>query len=148
MTIAILAVDTLGNTSSCEISVTVANGACVEIHPETLNLKSKGKDRSITVRVCGSGLEALLPTEAANLRLCVPGGSPVASKADFAGDDDLQDVQSAGFVELLLKFDRQQLIASIRAGRLSEAITGNRVVLALKAGDEVQGSDDMKLIGN
>ncbi len=148
MTIALIALDTLGHTSSCEIAVTVGNGACVKIRPRTLNLRSKCKNRSVTVRVRGFGLQALLPTEAADLRLCVPGGSPVPSTVDFAGDDHLQNVEASGFAKLLLKFDRSLLIASIRAGRQSGAITCNRVVLTLKAGDIVLGSDDMKLVGN
>ena len=118
MTISVLATDTAGNTSTCTATVTVDNIASADcsLHPETLNLKSKGKGKHVTLEVEGSTLELLLPTEDHAWELRVPGGSPVPSTAGFPGDDSLKDEDGDGLDELTLKFDRQLMIASIEAG--------------------------------
>ena len=116
----------------------------------TLNLKSKGMNRSVTAILEGINLDLLLPTETSGLELCVPGGNSVPVTADFAGDDATADGDGDGIPELLIKFDRQALIASIRAGIIGGQIEANStVVLTIKAGGGfVLGTDTIRIRGN
>jgi hypothetical protein len=143
--------DLAGNVSeACVIDVTIDNISLV-IHPETLNLKSKGKDRSVICKLEGVNLASLLPTELSGLTLCVDGGMPVPVTTGFSGDDALQDDDGDGIPELLIKFDRQALIAAVRAGRTNGSLTGDILLMTVKAGGMSQfvlGTDTARLRGN
>lgn len=134
MTISVRATDSVGNRSTDDtITVTVDNiggvDAECDLHPETLNLKSKSQDKAVTLKIEGNGLARLMPTEDHGWELRVPGGSPVPSTAGFAGDDVLVDDDLDGKPELLVKFDRRLLIASIQAGIAVGRIQRNSVLV-------------------
>ncbi|MBK9385771.1 MAG: hypothetical protein IPN34_13255 [Planctomycetes bacterium] len=67
------------------------------------------------VRVEGVNAALLQPTELAQLKLLVPGGKEVPALS-WSGDDLLTDCDHDGRFELLLKFDRRQLLRSLEAG--------------------------------
>ena len=81
MTVTVRATDSAGNSSTCSATVTVDNVPSVDckLHPETLNMKSKGKNRSVTLRVEGSNLGMLMPTEEHDWELRVPGGDAASA---------------------------------------------------------------------
>jgi hypothetical protein len=107
--------------------VTVAN-LVVVLDPATVNLKSKGGANSVTVVVEGANAGLLMPTEAHALALRVPGGSPVPATSGWPGDDATADTDSDGIPELRIKFDRQALIAAIRAGIAANLIQADAPV--------------------
>ncbi|MBL8895985.1 MAG: hypothetical protein JNM84_00075 [Planctomycetes bacterium] len=67
------------------------------------------------VRVEGVNAALLQPTELAQLKLVVPGGKEVPALS-WSGDDLLTDCDHDGRYELLLKFDRRQLLRALEAG--------------------------------
>jgi hypothetical protein len=146
MTVTVIARDLVGNTSTCTATVTVDN-VSVRLDPQTLNLKSKGKENSFTCFLEGASLALVLPTEAHALELRVPGGNAVPSTAGFAGDDSLSDPDDDGVPDLVLKFDRQKLIASIQAGIAGGMIQpDSNVTLSLVAnGSFVMGTDVVRI---
>ena len=149
MAIGVRAVDGAGNVGIDAATVTVDN-ISVRIDPSSLNLKSKGGSQSITVHLEGPNLGCLLPTEAHALALRVAGGNPVPSVAGWPGDDATLDSDADGVPELVLKFDRTQLIAAIRAGVAGGFVGAmGSVAITLQADDgAVLGTDALKIVGN
>jgi hypothetical protein len=133
MVITVRATDRVGNRSTDSIRVTVDNIGGVhaecDLRPETLNLRSRSECKSVTLKIEGTSLARLMPTENHGWELRVPGGSPVPSTAGFAGDDVLVDRDHDGKPELLVKFDRRLLIASIQAGICAGRIRRNSVLV-------------------
>ncbi len=150
MAVRVVATDLAGNSSACTANVTVDNISVV-LHPETLTLKSKSKDHSVTALLEGVNVGLLMPTESKAIFLCVPGGNPIPSSAGFAGDDEAsdEDDDDDGIPKLVIKFDRQQLIASIRAGISAGQFAPNsNVTVTLKAGEGfVIGTDVIRVNG-
>jgi hypothetical protein len=146
MSVTVIARDLAGNVGECTAIVTVSN-VTFRLDPQTLNLKSKGGANSVTAYLEGSSVPLLIPTEVNSIQLRVPGGNPVPSTAGFSGDDATQDTNGNGIPELVIKFDRQELVNSIRAGISSGAILANStVVLTLVAnGGTVIGTDVMRI---
>jgi len=146
MSITVIARDLAGNTSTCTAAVTVDNVSIV-IDPRTLNLKSKGKENSVTGYLEGTSLSLLLPTEAHAIEVRVPGGNPVPSTAGFSGDDALSDSDGDGVPNLVVKFDRQRLIASIQAGIAGGFIQpdSNVTLTLVSQGSFVIGTDTIRI---
>ena len=117
MTIRVVATDTVNNTSTCTVLVTVDNIA-VELKPSLLNLKSKGQGAPITATLRGANLAPLLPTEDHAIELRVRGGNPTPAVHGWDGDDALE----AEGTMLKLRFSRSTLAASIQAGLAGGAI--------------------------
>jgi hypothetical protein len=108
-----------GPASTCTVTVSVDN-LQVALNPRTLNLKSKKMDRSVIGIIEGPNFDLLIPTEESLIFLYVPGGNVVYATPGFAGDDFAGDSDGDGVPELVVKFDRQELIQSIRAGSARE----------------------------
>ena len=92
----------------------------------------------MTVHLRGANLATLQPYGSMNLTLVVAGGSPVPLSS--TSND------ATGFN---LKFDRQLLIASIKAGIASGAITPSKLKnleVRLMAGTRLLGSDNIGVI--
>jgi len=146
MVVTAVVTDLAGNQSRCAATVTVDNVAFA-LSPRTLDLRSRGGANSVTARLEGVNVALLLPTSMQGLELRVPGGRAVAVTADFApcGDDDNDNVP-----ELTLKFDRQALIAAIRAGITAGLIdAGGTVKVTLMAGGQFAiGSDLVRIVGS
>jgi large repetitive protein len=141
----IVALDLAGNSSTSVANVTVDNMA-VRLNPQTLNLKSKGGDHSVTARVSGVNVALLLPTESNAIELRVPGGSPVPSTQCWPGDDAVTN--EGGTPGLTIKFDRQALISVIRAGLAFGSIpAGKPVPVTLVANGRIIGTDSVKVSG-
>ncbi len=143
--VTVIATDLAGNTSTCTASVTVDN-ITVCLRPRTLNLKSKGGDHSVTGIFEGASVALLLPPELHHVELRVPGGNPVPATPGFGS---LGDEDDDGIPDTVLKFDRQALIASIRAGIAGGHIQPeSSVTLAVVAeGGTVIGTDVIRIVG-
>jgi sugar lactone lactonase YvrE len=110
MTIEVVVTDAVGNVSRCTITVNVVNFTW-RFEPQTLNLKAKGRG-VVTAHVEGPNVASLLPVASHVIELRVCGGNPVhAMAAGAVGDDDGDLVP-----DVTIRFDRQTLIASVRAG--------------------------------
>jgi len=133
MTVTAIVRDLAGNRVVCTARVTVDNVA-FRLTPRTLNLRSQGGENSVTAHLEGV-IVGLLPPEAHGVELRVPGGNPVPATA---GPD------------LPIKFDRQRLIASIRAGISASMIQPNsQVTITLVAeGRFVIGTDTVRIVGD
>ncbi|MBK8978268.1 MAG: hypothetical protein IPM29_20380 [Planctomycetes bacterium] len=149
MTVTAVARDVVGNTSASVAHVTLDNVA-LTVEPSTLNLRSRGGDNSITVRLEGPNVAMLIPTEHHGLELRVPGGNAVPSTAGFAGDDQPTDADHDGVPELTVKFDRQALIAAIRAGLAAGSTpAGGPVSVALFADGSFElGRTTLRIVGS
>lgn len=139
MAITVVATDLAGNVETTNAFVTVDNIAVV-MRPQTLNLRSQ-KLAKFQVDLWGPNMEQLLPTEDFTLVLHIPGGSPVYALQDIPADDAVGDDDV-----LLIKFDRQEVIASLRAGVNAGVIDPNRpVTLTFTANGLIQGTDNLIL---
>ncbi|MEW6747828.1 MAG: FG-GAP-like repeat-containing protein [Planctomycetota bacterium] len=140
--------DDAGNNTTATVTVTVDNIA-VKVTPSALNLKSKGK-LSVFAHLEGVSVGLLIPTEAFALELRVPGGNQVLAVAGFSGDDTPCDDDGDGVPELSVRFDRSELIASIKAGIAAGLIEPNSTVvvtLSANGGTTIVGSDSIKIVG-
>jgi hypothetical protein len=125
-----------------DITITVNNlilQATIDINPETLNLKSKGGENSMTAYIELPGGYDVRQISVASIKLNVNGkmisAQPVpTSIGDYNGD---------GLYDLMVKFDRQAVIAALggRTGNISLTVTGK-----LNNGPEFSGSDTIKVI--
>jgi DNA-binding beta-propeller fold protein YncE len=114
--------------------------AAVEVHPETLNLRSNGKDHSITVLVEGANVPRIAAHDPAQLTLSPSGGAPVAATPHPAWGE--ADWNRNGVPDLLVKFDRQELASSIAGAALAGGLDLSRpVALTLSAGGVEVGTD-------
>ena len=135
VSITLVATDLAGNISTCTIVVSV-NNLSIKVHPETLQLKSKGGPTSITAKVTGPNTAQLASTDPQTVLLCVPGGSPIPMTwMELATDG------------ATMKFDRQLLIGSLRGAGL----TSGTVTLTIKVVRGAQsfpiGSDTIRVQG-
>jgi hypothetical protein len=143
--IRLVARDLAGNQTTCTIHVAV-NNLGVMIQPQSLKLNEKAGG-VVMVQVEGINAALLIPTEATQLELRVPGGAPVKAIAGFGGDDHANDNDGDGLPELNVKFDRQALVSAIKAaiatGQLNPA---NPVPVELVArGTAILGSDLLRV---
>lgn len=147
--VSVIARDLAGNTSTCSASVTVDN-IRFEIAPRVFNLNAKNSKAPVTAGLEGVNVALLLPTEAHAIELRVPGGNPVPSTAGFPGDDATFDTDGDGLPQLLIKFDRQLLSSSLRAGIAAGLIQpgGNVVVTLVAEGGYEIGRETMRVIGH
>lgn len=148
MVITVVATDVVGNSSSCSVHVT-ADNVTFRLDPQSLNLKSKGKENSVTAHLEGASVELLLPTESHAIQLRIPGGNPVPATSGWPGDDTLSDSDGDGVPELTVKFDRQQLIASVKAALAAGFVGADGTIpcaLYADGGFEL-GSDLLKIAG-
>ncbi|HUS33570.1 MAG TPA: Ig-like domain-containing protein, partial [Kofleriaceae bacterium] len=106
-----VATDGAGNVGVSSATITIARWTA-RISPTTLNLRSKGGATSVTAVIEGRGTQSLT-----GVTVAVPGGSPVAATPIAVGDDDHD-----GIPDVVLKIDRQALIASSRGALAANAI--------------------------
>lgn len=110
MVIEVCVTDRANNQSVARATVQVVNFT-YEFNPRTLNLKAKGHG-VVTAHVEGPNVASLLPLTSHVIELRVQGGNPVhVLSAGGVGDADGDAIP-----DMTLRFDRQTLIASIRAG--------------------------------
>jgi hypothetical protein len=148
ISITVRAIDVALNESACTATVTVDNIPSFRLTPQTLNLKSKGGENSVTAHLEGGSVGLLIPTESHGIELRVPGASPVPSTTGFAGDDQTSDSDQDGIPELIIKFDRQKLANAIKAGVAAGMIAPNSTVtVTLLSSGRVIGTDVIRIIG-
>ena len=123
MSITVIATDLASNASTCSITVTVDNQTMVEITPGNLHIprKATGGHATVQAHLEGPNVAMLLPPQAHGVELRVPGGSPVPVLPDQVS---VHDNDNDLIPEVKFAFDRQAVIASIRAG-----IAANVIVL-------------------
>lgn len=144
MQITLIATDLSDNISTCTITVTVDNLE-VEVHPETLELKSRGRDKSVTVEIEGQSAHLLFGAQPSDITLCIPGGSPISAtsisgfhlgwrcnrvhESSHRGHRKGHERRCHGREsELKVKFDRQLLIGALRGA----GITDGKVEMTIK----------------
>ena len=148
MTVTAIARDQAGNSTTCTAVVTVDNVSVV-LHPAVVNLGSRAPNGRIRAVLEGTSLALLLPVEANQVELRVPGGNAVPAVVGFDGDDQLFDEDLDGIPDMTVAFDRATLRASIQAGIAAGLIAPDSVVkLTVVAGGGFEiGSDTMKIKG-
>jgi Bacterial Ig domain len=113
-TVSCLAQDLAGNGGAESADFVVKNWT-ESLHPQTLNLASKGGDRSVTLYVEGPGVDLLLPL-AERIALAVAGAPPIPASWAALGDEN-----GNGLPDLTVKFDRQALIAAAKLAGATSA---------------------------
>jgi len=109
-------------TGTNNLSATTAHTVTVDnirfrcLTPRLLNLRSNRTGRSVIARLEGKSVGLLIPTENHQIELRVPGGNPVPASTGWSGDDQTVNPDHDNVPDLLIKFDRSRLIASILAG--------------------------------
>jgi hypothetical protein len=161
--ITLIATDFAGNVSPCTIHVTVDN-LDVEIRPRSLQLKSKGGSKSVTVEVEGQSAALLLALDPADISLCVPGGSPIPATLIYGHEggwkcSDEQQSSHRGHrkghehgkhgkeSEVKLKFDRKLLIGALRGAGIKQGKVEMTLKVATGGQTYVIGSDTVKVKG-
>jgi len=125
-----------------EITIRVNNvvlQATIDINPDTLNLKSKGGENSMTVYIELPGGYDVRQIQVSSLRLNVNGKMISAQPAPTSiGDYDRDRI-----VDLMVKFDRQAVIDALgnRTGMITLTVIGK-----LSSGVGFIGSDTIKVI--
>ncbi|HUS28813.1 MAG TPA: Ig-like domain-containing protein [Kofleriaceae bacterium] len=151
LTVSCSATDAAGNVGTESATVRVANWTEM-FHPQSLRLPAKGN--WVTMSVRGVNAAILVPINARNLTLRVPGGAAVAAslgrvhvagdKTSFDTEVDECDGPSATHVDL--RFNRAAFSASVKAGIAAGLINPNQpVTVTLYAGDHLIGSDSIKV---
>ncbi len=172
MVIYVLVADNLGNQSTCATTVTVDNVASIDcvLNPRTLNMKSnrggvrsgsgtrgvgpkgmqkknRGKSlgRTMTLWMEGDSLGLLLPIQDHSVELRIAGASPVTALSEFTSG--LVDENNNGIPELTVKFDRQELIAAIRAALATGQIAANSLIpVQVFADDALVCEDHLRIL--
>lgn len=144
------ATDQVGNTGTETAVVNIQNWE-ERFNPETLNLKAK-EAKKVTFRVKGKNVELLLPLASANLAIAVPGGTRVPALLgrpcwDNGGrDSDDDDCSGKDINKVLIKFDRERFINSVKAAIASGQLDATRpVTVRLYANGRELGSDTIKV---
>ncbi|MBI4953714.1 MAG: hypothetical protein HY908_16940 [Myxococcales bacterium] len=139
------AVTDLASNVGTEVAHVTLDAWTEEVSPRTLNLRSAGGANSVTFTVEGPNVGLLLAAGAPPLALLVPGGTPVYATAHL-GSAQVGDADRDGVPDLTLKFDRQALIAAIRAGIGTGAIDpAVPVQVSLYAGARPVGADSLRV---
>ncbi len=115
-------------------------GAEVDIHPDTLNRKSKGKWVTAYIELPGGfNVEDI---DTATLAVTAVDGDPVVEplKAELS-PSSVGDYDSDGIPDLMVKFDRAGLIALVTPGNRTVTISGK-----LTGGTDIEGSDTLRVI--
>lgn len=137
-----VATDRAGNVG-IEVATFQVRNWHFDLDPSTLNLKSAGGSSSVTLYVEGRNVAILIPIGSRALNLLVPGGAPVPATAHPASSS-VADADGDGVPDLTVKFDRQALIASIKAGMAAGLISaGAPFRVDVRSGNHVMGSDTM-----
>ena len=147
MQVTVVVRDLAGNTSTCTADVTVDN-LSIAMTPRHLNLHSKAKGEAhVIVVVEGRSAGLLVPAAANQLELRVAGGNPVPVQLDHPTLDALGDRDLDGVPDLMLRFDRKALVASIQAGINAHLIDPELpvVVTLLAHGANVIGADAVRV---
>lgn len=129
-----VAEDLAGNVGRERAAIVIDNWT-ETITPRAMSLKGGGNG-TVTVHLEGINVGILLPLSSRALALVVPGGSPVPVRNQAA---TVEDTDGDGVGQLDLKFDRDALVASIKAGIAVKAIDPAQpvVVRLLSAGREI-----------
>ena len=117
--------DLAGNVSVSQATVTVDNMRGMLL-PKTINLRARRTKGYARAVLFGPNLDLLLPTEAHQVELRVPGGNSVPAIQDWYGDNFIC------WSMLQIAFDRRELVNSLRAGIANGTINpGQRVPVDL-----------------
>jgi len=110
--------------------------ATVDIKPDTLNKKSESGNNAVTAYIEIPGQDVRL-IDISSLVLSTAKGSVIAQ----VSPSEVGDYDSDGVADLMVKFDRQQVISIVDAGEAVElTVTGNI------AGMQFKGNDWIKVI--
>lgn len=110
--------------------------ATVDIDPDTLNLKSKGKWITCYIELP----EGYYVEEIDSVALTEINGNPIAPLS-AVGPSELGDYDSDGILDLMVKFDRAAVQDSVSQG-IAEVV----VVNSLTSGVQIEGTDTMLVI--
>ncbi|MCP3915268.1 MAG: hypothetical protein GY711_06915 [bacterium] len=136
MEVMVVARDLAGNSSSCAALVRIDN-VRVTIRPRVINGRWRKPGGLVRARLAGPNLDLMQPTSAHDIKLLIPGGNPVPLHSDNMFND-----------RLVLKFERRQLLSSVRAGICAGVIQPNsRFGVRVSVDGNIVGADRMFIIG-
>ncbi|MCA8975643.1 MAG: Ig-like domain repeat protein [Planctomycetes bacterium] len=161
MPITLVVTDLANNVTTTSITVTVDNLE-VELEPETLELKARGGDKSVTAKIEGQSAPLLAAVNPQDITLCVPGGSPIPAslvhglhlgwvcdhehESSHRGHRRGHEHGHHGSESAVkVKFDRQLLLGALRGAGL----TDGKVEVTIKVTQDGQtfviGSDKIRV---
>ena len=129
--------DVAGNTATKSVSFGVIIAANIDINPDTLNLKSKGNP--VTAYIEFPECYNVGQIDVTTVKLKINGNEITAqAKPTAVGDYD-----SDGIADLMVKFDREALIAALsrQSGDVTLTISGS-----LTSGIEFTGTDTIRVL--
>lgn len=121
--------------------------ANIDFQPEVLNLKSRGQwitgyiELPIEYNVTEIDISTVLINEINSEILTTSLRAVSSQEYGFVRDPELYDIDNDGILELMVKFDRKELLTLLNSGQYSLIITGK-----LKSGVELKGVDSIKVI--
>lgn len=137
-TLTVTATDKAGNKTAKTVTFTTIIAATVDINPDTLNLKSISDKNSVTAYIELSPGYNVAAIDAATVKMTVNGTVLNAQPAPTA----LGDHDGDGVHELMVKFDRQQVLSAVAVpGDITFKVTGS-----LKDGRLFEGCDKVRAI--
>ena len=117
------------------IEVTPAIKATVDIHPDTLNLKSKGNYVTCYIELPeGYNVEDIMVD---TVKLQINGESVAADLSPI----DINDYNSNGIFDLMVKFDRETVYCIVNAGAVEVSVVGDLI-----DGTSFEGRDTVLII--
>lgn len=112
----------------------------VDLKPETLSCKSKGKTISAFLELApGHDIRSVAPE---NVALMLDGHTRLYAEAKGA---EIGDYDKDGIPDLMVKFDRQRLLDYVGTGEVELTLTG---VTGVAGGKFFQGTDTLRVIRN
>ena len=159
--ITLIVTDLADNVTTRSINVTVDNLE-VELEPETLELKSRGGDKSVTAKIEGQSALLLASVNPQDITLCVPGGSPIPATRVFGFHlgwhcDHEHESSHRGHrrghehghhgseSEVKVKFDRQLLLGALRGAGLTDGKVEMTIKVTQNGQTFVIGSDKVRV---
>jgi hypothetical protein len=140
-TLNVVAIDKAGNDASSSTALTIQIDAAVDIDPNTFNLGSKSDKNAVTVYIEFPSEYNLNLVEVPTVQLNVNG----AIVSVQANPTEIGDFDSDGIAELMVKFNREEIINALNGttGEITISVNGQ-----LNNGCSFVGSDTIKVISN
>ena len=113
--------------------------AIIDINPNTLNLKSQGK--YITSHIELSEEYNVNEINGATIHITKINGQNLESPLSIVGSSQIEDYDENGILDLMVKFDRQQLIDILEPGQVVITVTGE-----LFSGKLFEGNNEIRVI--
>lgn len=114
-------VDQAEKTLSRDVPKFITVNASVDIHPETINLKSKGKWITAYIEIPGYDVSKI-NISTVYLNGIIPAVND--PKYGFVRNPEIKDRDGDGYPELMVKFDRQEVKKVLRGGNVTLFVIG------------------------